>query len=107
MKAVGISNPLSPNLLVCASSTAAGFVSGLSCGAANALTSTPGVPAVIFSTGKDGPLGNGADENANLAGQLTFISHTPTTGPNQFDHLVIWISPNVLINRMVAAGQLP
>jgi hypothetical protein len=33
-----------------------------------------------------------------------FVSHNPTP---TFDDLVIWISPNVLINRMVSAGKLP
>ena len=29
------------------------------------------------------------------------------TKPAAFDDLVVWISPNVLFNRMVAAGKLP
>ena len=111
MSTVGISNLIASNLttglLVCSSSTAGGFSPGVSCGASNALTSSPGVPVVIFSTGKDGPQGSGADELANLANKLTFISHTSTPSPNQFDDIVIWISPNVLINRMVSAGKLP
>jgi len=106
MRTVGISN-LAPSLLVCSSSTASGFSSGSSCGSGNALTSSPGVPVVLFSTGKDGPQGSGADELANLANKLTFISHTPTPSPNQFDDIVTWMSPNVLVNRMVSAGKLP
>jgi len=106
ISAVGISK-ISPNLLVCSSSTASGFSPGVSCGANNALTSSPGVPVVLFSTGKDGPQGGGADELANLANKLTFISHTPTPSPNQFNDIVIWLSPNILVNRMVSAGKLP
>jgi prepilin-type N-terminal cleavage/methylation domain-containing protein len=107
MSTIGISN-LSPDLLVC--STATGSTNS-SCAAGAALTSSPGVPVVIFSTGKNGGHGGtGADEAANLNGNKTFVSHTlsSSSAPNgEFDDLVIWISPNVLINRMVAAGKLP
>lgn len=109
MSTVGISN-LSPDLLVCSSATATGF-SGSSCGTNNALTSSPGIPVIIYSTGKNGGYGGiGADEAANLDGNQTFVSHTPTpsTATNgEFDDIVIWISPNVLINRMVTASKLP
>lgn len=106
MKTVGISN-LSPNLLVCANSTTAGF-DGSNCGAGNALTVNPGVPAIIFSTGKNGALGSsGSDESANLDNNRVYVSHPPTAGTNEFDDLMIWISPNILLNRMVTAGKLP
>jgi prepilin-type N-terminal cleavage/methylation domain-containing protein len=102
INAVGISN-LSPNLLVCSNTTASGF-SGSNCGTNNALT-TNGVPAVIFSTGKNGAQGSaGNDEAANLDNNQTFVSHLPTAN---FDDIMIWVSPNVLINRMVSAGKLP
>lgn len=94
---------LTPDLLVCSSSTASGFGSS-SCGTNNALTSSPGVPVVIFSTGKNGPNSGGSDEAANLANNKTFVSHPPAP---TFDDLVVWISPNILYNRMVAAGTLP
>jgi prepilin-type N-terminal cleavage/methylation domain-containing protein len=106
MSTKGISNLTPTDLLVC--STATGIGSS-SCAAGTSLTSS-GVPVVIFSTGKDG--GNGfanPDEAANLhsgatANYKTFVSHdfSPT-----FGDLVIWISPNVLVNHMVAAGKLP
>ena len=108
----GISNLISlPDLLVC--STATGIISN-ACSGTTSLTPN-GVPAVIFSTGKNGPQGNGVDETANLDGtnannNRTFVSHTytPPSSPNgEFDDLVIWISTNTLINRMVAAGTLP
>ncbi len=106
MSTVGISN-LAPDLLVCSNTTAAGF-SGSSCGTNNSLTSSPGVPVVIYSTGKNGAYGGtSTDEAANLNGNKTFVSHTPAPIPNEFDDIVIWLSPNVLINRMVTAGQLP
>jgi prepilin-type N-terminal cleavage/methylation domain-containing protein len=103
MRTTGLST-LNPDLLVCSSSTASGF-NGSSCGVNNALTSSPGVPVVIFSTGKNGANSGGADEIANLAGNKTFISHNQVQ--NGFDDLVVWISPNILFNRMVATGMLP
>jgi type II secretory pathway pseudopilin PulG len=112
MHTVGISYLAPTSLLVC--STASG-ISGSSCGSGNALT-TNGVPAVIFSTGKNGAQGSaGNDEAANLDGtnannNRTFVSHTPSPSGatnGAFDDIVIWISPNVLINRMVSAGKLP
>lgn len=103
MSTTGIS-ALVPNLLMCLSASAAGF-SGSSCGTNNALTADPGVPVVIYSACKNGGAGGaGPDEQANTDGNRVFVSHTPTS---DFDDLVIWLSPNTLINRMVAAGKLP
>ena len=56
------------------------------------------------------PLPTGVDELENADGaNLVFISHTPTPkgSLNEFDDSVSWLSSNILINRMVAAGQLP
>ncbi len=102
---------LAPNLLIC--STATG-ISATSCAAGSALTS--GVPAIIYSTGKNGGYGGtGLDEaanpNANSANNdRVFVSHvpSPSSAPNgEFDDIVTWLSPNVLYNRMIAAGRLP
>ena len=74
------------------------------------------IPAVIVSHGKNGagaymtqgnqllPLSTDSGEADNANGGTTFVSHdiTPT-----FDDLVVWISPNILFNRMVTAGKLP
>jgi len=96
------------NLLnVCASATG---INGSNCGSsANKLTNK--VPVVIYSTGKNGSYGGaGLDEAANLNGDRVFVSHTPTPGTatnGEFDDLMIWLSPNILFNRMVAAGKLP
>jgi len=46
----------------------------------------------------------GSDEQANTDGNRTFVSHTPTP---DFDDQVAWLSGNILLNRMVAAGKLP
>ena len=98
---------LAPNLLVCSTAS----TSSTSCSVANSsLTSSPGVPVVIYSTGKNGKSGGtGADEAENpnpnsVDNDRVFVSHNFTT---TFDDLVTWISPNILYNRMVAAGKLP
>lgn len=73
------------------------------------------VPAVVVSHGRNGfgayPAGGGTaisgavnDESENADDDNIFVSKD--NSPN-FDDLVIWLSPNVLINRMVAAGRLP
>ena len=75
------------------------------------------VPAVIISHGKNSagayttqgtqlPVGSNADEQENSDGSAdnNYVSHTPTP---TFDDLAVWISPNILLNRMVTAGKLP
>lgn len=61
--------------------------------------------AVIVSRGANGSNTGSADELANDTADTTFVSHD--LSQNSFDDLVIWISPNTLFNRMVAAGKLP
>lgn len=93
------------------------------------------IPAVILSFGKNGysainanrapgdvrtiPCPSGgcsADEAINIHDPLIpglalkFVSRIATpagTTAGEFDDIVTWISPNVLFNRMVAAGKLP
>lgn len=77
------------------------------------------LPAVIVSHGRNGlggtsstnianPAAASADEQENTDADNDFVMHTPTPpGPNEFDDLVIWISPNILYNRLIAAGRLP
>lgn len=110
MKTTGISL-LTPNLQVC---TQASATSNDCNSAADRLTS--GVPVVIYSTGKNGGYGGaGTDEaenpNPNSAdNDRAFVSHDPapsTAASGEFDDIMIWVSGNVIINRMVAAGQLP
>ena len=85
--------------------------------AAKVTTISAAVPAVIISHGKNGagawtpqgsqrPASSDADELENSDGSADndYVSHTPTS---TFDDLVVWISPNILFNRMVAAGKLP
>jgi prepilin-type N-terminal cleavage/methylation domain-containing protein len=107
MNSTGISG-LVPDLLVCSTAS----TTNTSCSVTNsALTSNPGVPVVIFSTGKNGGYGGtGADETENTNNNRIFVSHVPSpvsASNGEFDDLVVWISPNILINRMVSAGKLP
>ena len=100
-----------------------------SCPASNRVATT--IPAVVLSYGKNGYgalNGNTAatispltppknpsnlardDELANIDADTIFVSRIITasgTPATEFDDIVIWLSPNVLYNRMVAAGKLP
>jgi len=93
-------------LSVCATATG---ITGVDCGAAPSLTSR--APVLLFSMGKNGASGAaGVDEAANTNGNIVFVSHDPApagAANGEFDDLVIWLSPNILFNRMVAAGKLP
>ncbi|MBC7755782.1 MAG: type II secretion system protein [Bdellovibrio sp.] len=71
--------------------------------------------AVIFSTGQTEALEANTlpaivrpDETENLDTDTVFVSRDISTAaaPNEFDHLVTWISPYVLYNAMIQAGQL-
>ncbi len=82
------------------------------------------IPAVVMSHGKNGygafselgirtataAAGN-LDERTNLGEDgIAFVARTPgdaSTPGGEYDDLVTWLSPNVLFNRMVAAGTLP
>ena len=92
---------LTPNLWVCDNSTA--------CSSTPPFYLTNIAAAVIYSTGKNGPTAVGIDESANLDTDNIFYSRTPTasgaTG-GEFDDLMVWISPYVLYNAMIEAGQL-
>jgi len=90
------------------------------------LSNSNSVPAVVISFGKNGAWGvnnEGAavgdvsatniDEDSNgnnAAGQVfvsrDFSSNTGLSG-GEFDDVVVWLSANVYINRMISAGQLP
>lgn len=70
--------------------------------------------AVVVSHGKNGlggfrtdntqVAGAAGDELANADGDATFVSKIPEPS---FDDLLVWLSPNVLKSRMVAANRLP
>lgn len=81
------------------------------------------IPAIVISHGKNGygaytpsggqvlPADGGdANEDANTDGASPYveaeIDFSPDTAAT-FDDIVVWISPNILFSRMVAAGRLP
>ena len=73
------------------------------------------LPAVIVAHGRNGRGGLGGgqpadDERENLDGDKDFVMHPPTqagTAAGEFDDLLVWLSPNILFSRMIAAGKLP
>lgn len=90
------------------------------------LSNLGGIPVVVLSHGKDGfgatnaqgiaqipPPAANVDEitNANATNATTFVARTqvsdPTTQGGAFDDIVDWVSPYILIDRMVASGTLP
>ncbi len=87
--------------------------------AACAATLATTLPAVLVSHGPNGlgatnaanganPAPTSADELENTDGDRDFVSHTPRpVEAGAFDDLVVWLSPHVLFNRMIAAGRLP
>jgi prepilin-type N-terminal cleavage/methylation domain-containing protein len=104
MQSTGLGT-LAPDLSVCDSATG---ITTTTCGTtANKLTNN--AVAVIYSVGKSSTSA-GIDEAANLNGDQVFVNHVPAmTGATngEFDDVVTWLSPNILYNRMVAAGKLP
>ncbi|MEO8007442.1 MAG: prepilin-type N-terminal cleavage/methylation domain-containing protein [Betaproteobacteria bacterium] len=84
------------------------------------------IPAVVISHGKNGfgatsrdgiarPLPatwtSALDEFQNANNSTDFWARVGSTNTalayGQYDDLVVWISPNILFSRMVAAGRLP
>jgi prepilin-type N-terminal cleavage/methylation domain-containing protein len=87
-------------------------------------TAVSDIPAVVFSAGKNGYGGTGdtgthiangsatnTDEQINASANVSFIyrdaSDNTATPGGEFDDMLIWVSPNILFNRMVAAQRLP
>lgn len=110
MNVVGLSN-LQPELRVCHSAT--GVTSTACSGGTEDNYLVNNAVAVIYSLGATGSQASGgADEDLNpsapTAVKTVFISHgvraADTNG--EFDHMVTWISPYVLYNAMIEAGQL-
>ena len=108
MNVVGITK-LTPDLRVCNSATG---ITATNCSAAvpEVNYAINNAVAVIYSAGATGAQGSVGrpDELANLDGNTVFVSHdiSLATAPNEFDHIVTWISPFVLYNAMIQAGQL-
>lgn len=102
--------PPTADLRVC--NTASGLSgSGASADCAANTTLSSNAVAVIYSRGKNGGIAPAsADETANGNADRLYVSHSPTSSSaasGEFDDLVVWLSPNILFNRMIAAGRLP
>lgn len=92
------------------------------CTTSSLTTCTDGPPAVVLSYGPNGygainatsgspnPAPTGLDELENANGDFKFVSRTASnvgSGAGEFDDIVTWLSREILLNRMVAAGRLP
>ncbi len=91
---------------------ASGFIKV--CGSAttatcNASIIANGIPAVIFSLGPNGQAAaTSPDEMENTDGDCLFVSRTYSgVGGSEFDDMLAWLSPGVLMSRMVTAQKLP
>ena len=73
--------------------------------AACTATLTTTAAAVIVSRGANWATAISPDETENTNGDNKFVSHDLVQ--NGYDDLVVWISPNILFSKMVAAGKLP
>ena len=76
------------------------------------------VPAVIVSHGRNsqgGFMTNGTqiagaagDELENADSDADFVSKSAVdNSANPYDDITVWLTPNVLMNRMIAVGRLP
>jgi prepilin-type N-terminal cleavage/methylation domain-containing protein len=104
------------DLLICKSAT--GITASNCGGAGNQIMSQNLVVAIVFSTGKNGKVGAGSDERANLKTLTTvspqinpiFVFHTPTPTSalnGEFDDQFAWITAGELYGKLIAAGVLP
>jgi prepilin-type N-terminal cleavage/methylation domain-containing protein len=108
------------------STTSAGDITIRTRDSANALqTLAASVPAAVVSHGASGAwaystfgiqvpdsanINTDEDTNGNDAAGISFVSRTASLpgspDPGQFDDMVVWLSTNTLVNRLVAAGKL-
>jgi prepilin-type N-terminal cleavage/methylation domain-containing protein len=96
------------DLVVCGASPAA--AAAAACDPNTSMTNQSTVVAIVFSTGKNGATGAGANEARNLDGNALFVSRVPDppgAAGGEFDDLLVWIPVGLLYGRMVAAGVLP
>lgn len=98
---------IQPDLRVC--NTAANITNpdtaSADCPATDQMTNT--AVAIVFSTGKNGAAApGGADELANWtsSNDRVFVNTLPSAS---FDDLLVWLSPNILYNRLISVGRLP
>ena len=75
------------------------------------VTVASGIPAIVISHGKSS-LGAWNSQGAQIAGAAgdeleNADSDTSFVSSTNIDDQLIWVSPNLLMNRMIAAGKLP
>jgi len=84
---------LAPDLRVCPGAT--------SCASPVAT----GVPAVLFSQGRNRAEPPSVHEAKNIDNSTDFVFREYSD--SDFDDIIVWLSPNLLYMTMIAAGQLP
>ncbi len=66
------------------------------------------IPALLVSQGQNFADTPSTDEAENTDGDTIFVQRGYSADDtNEFDDIVLWISPHILRNRMVEAGVLP
>lgn len=88
------------------------------------LSNANGIPVVVISHGKNGfgatnaqgvaqmaPPSSNVDETTNATGSTLFVARTQVSDQGStngaFDDTVDWVSPYVLVDRLVTSGRLP
>ncbi len=118
VQGIGMANIATAQLIVCPSGNGVQSAGTASADCSAAVTAyARNAIAVVHSLGKNaGTGGTGTDEqhnpnpNSAVAADRVFVSHDPTPAAaanGEFDDIVLWLSPNVFFNRMIAAGRLP
>lgn len=104
--AAQLTPPPAGELRVCASSTG---ITATNCGTVAA--NTLGLASfLVWSTGRNGTLSPGADEAANLNGDVVYVFHprTEVGGTNgAFDDIFLWQTTETIVSNMLKAGVLP
>jgi prepilin-type N-terminal cleavage/methylation domain-containing protein len=91
---------------VCASGI--GVNGSTDCGTAGTLTSR--AVFVVWSAGANATTGGGtsAHEAQNLNGNRLFVSRARSNvAGGEFDDILVWVAPALVVSRLVAAAQLP
>lgn len=96
--------PAANQLQIC--NSAAGIIPPL-CGGAGTLASAA---FVVWSTGRNGIGGAGADEAKNLDADVIYVFHErrdATGAGGEFDDILQWQTTNTIVRNMTNAGVLP
>ncbi len=99
-------SPIPPagQLQICNSSTA---ITPPTCGGAATLATAA---FVVWSTGRNGGIGGGADEAKNLDPDVIYVLHErrdANGAGGEFDDILQWQTTNSVVSNMIKAGVLP